>query len=185
MKRHLIWAIALAAVACGARTASADSWIFHPSTYTHNPATGQRTTQFAQGVTPYVDVDPTFLRSGYRHNETTLRAGNSADHVHVVETWGMGDSIRPYGEWERPFRAGATPYGPWGNPQGPWTLPFDSWQNPYGLGQMPYNSGYRQPYGQYPQNAYPRPYGQSPQNSNQPPYGHPRQPPQPQPPKGP
>jgi hypothetical protein len=64
-----------------------------------------------------------------------------------VQTWGQGTAIRPYGEWEYPYRAGATPYGPWGNPQGPWTLPFDSWQNPYGLNRGPYYGPWRSGYG--------------------------------------
>jgi hypothetical protein len=100
--------------------------------------------QYQPEQTPIARTDPTYQESGYRHNHVAIRAGGGEDHLHVVQTWGQGESIRPYGEWEYPFRAGATPFGPWGNPQGPWTLPFDSWQNPYGLGQLPYLSS---PYG--------------------------------------
>ncbi len=112
------------------------SWIFRPSYFSDDPQTGQRVTQYAQETTPYRRDDPTYLESGYRHQQQMLIGpGGSADRLHIVQTWGMGEQIRPYGEWEFPYRAGATPYGPWGNPQGPWTLPFDSWVNPYGLMQ--------------------------------------------------
>jgi hypothetical protein len=140
MKRHLVicWLIALFPMAAP-RPAVADeaSWIFRPSYYSHSPETGDRVVQYQEEQPVYARVDPTYQESGYRHIESNIQVGNSADHFHVVQTWGQGDQIRPYGEWQFPFRAGATPYGPWGNPQGPWTLPFDSWRNPYGLGQLP------------------------------------------------
>jgi len=131
---------------------SADSWVFRQSRYSHDPATGRRVNQFAPKAPSLVAVDPNYLQSGYRHKRSTLRgADGSADRLHVVETWGAGDSIRPYGEWLFPYRAGATPYGPWGNPQGPWTAPFDSWVNPYGT------------WNRYPLygHPFPTPHGQS------------------------
>jgi len=139
MKRHLVCAVALSALAPAlADRAEATSWIFRRSSFTHDPATGDRVAQFAPKTTPYVRGDETYRQSAYRHHRSTIQAGGSADRIHIVETWGEGESIRPYGEWLRPFREGATPYGPWGNPNGPWTLPFDSWRNPYGLGRLPY-----------------------------------------------
>ena len=139
MRRHLASAVLLAAVGLSsAGRAEAASWIFRRSSFTHDPATGDRVVQFAPKKTPYVRGDATYLQSAYRHQRSTLRAGGSADHTHIVETWGAGQTVRPYGEWQRPYREGATPYGPWGNPNGPWTTPFDSWRNPYGLGRLPY-----------------------------------------------
>lgn len=138
MRRHL-YVLATVLVAFGSCATAEASWIFSSSHYSHDPATGQRTSQYAQPAAPYVRVDPTYLQSAYRHNRSSLRVGGSADHLHVVETWGMGEFIRPYGEWLRPFREGATPFGPWGNPQGPWTDPFGAWENPYGLGRLPYS----------------------------------------------
>lgn len=114
------------------------SWIFRQSRYSHNPTTGERVAQFQPEKPAYPQYDPTYTESGYRHYHTALRGPDgSYDHSHIVQTWGAGEFIRPYGEWEFPFRAGATPFGPWGNPQGPWTLPFESWVNPYGLGRLP------------------------------------------------
>jgi hypothetical protein len=126
------------------------SWIFEPSYFSHNPDTGKRVAQYTPIPHVYRTIDPTYQESGFRYTQQFLRgAGSSFDALHLVQTWGQGDMIRPYGEWKYPYRAGATPYGPWGNPQGPWTMPFDSWVNPYGLGGLrnppwpvyPYNSG--------------------------------------------
>jgi hypothetical protein len=125
------------------------SWIFERSYYSHNPTTGQRVTQYAPIPKVYLRQDPTYRESGFHYTQHMLRGpGGSLDAYHMVQTWGDGDRIRPYGEWKYPYRAGATPYGPWGNAGGPWTLPFDSWQNPYGLGQL------RNP----PWMVYPSPY---------------------------
>ncbi|HID76954.1 MAG TPA: hypothetical protein EYP56_13280 [Planctomycetaceae bacterium] len=136
MRRHLVFCI-LVLASLGTAGTACGGWMFRPSYFSHNPATGQRIAQYAPVQTPYRVADATFLRSGYRHLRSSLRgADGSADRLHVVETWGAGEYIRPYGEWLRPFRAGATPYGPWGNPNGPWTSPFGSWVNPYGLGRL-------------------------------------------------
>jgi hypothetical protein len=132
------WVLALALMAIGPSLAlGAESWIFRASYYTHDPATGSRVTQFAAEKTAYVRTDPMFQESVYRHSRSGFEVGGTYDFVHTVQTWGQGESIRPYGEWLFPYRAGATPYGPWGNPQGPWTTPFGSWSNPYGLGRLP------------------------------------------------
>ena len=137
MRRHLVLLMVLPALAPATVGWAADSWIFRPSHYTHDFESGQRVSQYARKQPAYVRIDPTYMQSGYRHSRSTLRGiGGSVDRRHVVETWGAGESIRPYGEWEYPFRAGATPYGPWGNSNGPWTMPFDSWVNPYGLGNL-------------------------------------------------
>jgi hypothetical protein len=146
MKRHLVLPVALSAFALASCSpAAAQSWIFQRSTYSHDPATGERLIQYRHEKRSYLRDDDTYLESGYRQIHVgLLGADGSYDHTHVVQTWGLGELIRPYGEWQFPYRAGATPFGPWGNPSGPWTLPFDSWQNPYGLGKLP-----NQPYGPY------------------------------------
>ncbi len=138
MRRHLAFLVGLSAVGLiVAGRVRADSWIFRRSSFTHDPATGDRVVQFARPKPLRPPGDGTYQQSAYRHYRSTIRAGSSADHMHVVQTWGEGERIRPYGEWERPFREGATPYGPWGNPSGPWTTPYGSWVNPYGLGKLP------------------------------------------------
>ncbi len=150
MRRHLALLVVLLTLAPSAIGRAADSWIFRSSHYSHDPETGQRVAQYAPKQAAYRTVDPTYVQSGYRHSRSTLRGvGGSVDRRHIVETWGAGEMIRPYGEWQYPYRAGATPFGPWGSAAGPWTLPFDSWNNPYGL--------LNQRHGPYPQWGYPTP----------------------------
>ena len=155
--RHLILAAAIAVGLGGLRTVEADSWIFRPSYYTHDMATGQRVAQFAPAVTPYVAIDPTYQRSGYIHSESTLQVGDSADHTHIVETWGQGASIRPYGEWLYPYRPGATPYNPGWGAGGPWTNQSNVMANPYGANPTPYAPGTSPPYVQPNPGPYPPP----------------------------
>ena len=161
MRRH-VWLIAIAALAVP-QSVFAQSWIFRPAAYTHSPETGERVAQHTPERQPYYRADDTYLESGYRHYRSAIRGPDgSYDYQHIVQTWGLGEAIRPYGEWQFPYRAGATPYGPWGNPSGPWTLPYDSWVNPYGLGKIPYQGGY--PGGGY--GPQPVPYGPRPNGSS-------------------
>ena len=156
MRRRLTTILTGLALACALTVPTEASWIFRPSHFSHDPNSGERVAQYAEKERAYAPHDPTYVKSGFRHRRLMTRSlDGSVDRLHLVETWGQGDRIRPYGEWQRPFRAGATPYGPWGNPGGPWTMPFDSWQNPYGLGQLPYG---------YPGPGYPRaaPYPPAP-----------------------
>jgi hypothetical protein len=149
------------------------SWIFRASYYSHDTSTGQRVNQYAREQAAYVRTDPTYQESVFRYNRSGPQVGGNFDFTHTVETWGQGESIRPYGEWLFPYRAGATPYGPWGNPQGPWTTPFGAWVNPYGLGRLPYGSMSPGPY------ATPMSPGQA-----GPPAGRTPPPPTPMPPDG-
>ncbi len=161
MRRHLVTLAAAVAVVAATTITAEAAWIFSPSHYSHDPATGQRVVQYAKAATPFATVDPSYELSVYRHNHMAIRVGNSSDHLHVVETWGKGDSIRPYGEWLYPFREGATPFGPWGNPQGPWTDPFGAWANPYGLGRLrnPPWPSYGYPFFYPGPGSQPAPYG--------------------------
>jgi len=169
-RRPIAGLLAGLALLCTAGAARADSWLFRPSTYSHDPLTGRRVNQYRPEEPAYVWLDPTYMRSGYRHIRMSFRGpGGSFDHTHIVQTWGAGEWIRPYGEWQFPFRAGATPYGPWGNPQGPWTLPYESWYNPYGLWNpyrwaypVPYAPRGRRPGGAGPHHPGPTPYGPAP-----------------------
>lgn len=167
MRLHHAISLVLSFLPISTAAASEMSWMFQPGYYTHSPLTGKRVAQYEPETPAYVSVDPTYQESGYRHE--TFQAGN--DIVNIVQTWGAGTAIRPYGEWLYPYRAGATPYGPWGNPQGPWTLPFDSWRNPYGLNRLPYSG--------YGQGGYGNGYGPGIQVNNGP--WQPSPPPMPQP----
>ncbi len=167
MRQHLFAVVLLSGLASSAWAGG--SWIFQPSTYSHDSRSGARVAQYVAEPPVYGPSDPTYAESAYIHKRTALWGiDGSVERRHYVETWGKGEEIRPYGEWEYPFRAGATPYGPWGNPSGPWTTPFGSWVNPYGLGKLPTPPWY--PW--YPQAAYPdAPYPEPYPGAAHPPYG--------------
>ena len=137
MRLHHAIFLVLSSFAVARAEASDVSWVFLPGYYTHSPLTGQRVAQYEPERPSCVPIDPTYQESGYRHQ--TIHAGD--EWLNLVQTWGAGTAIRPYGESLYPYRPGATPYGPWGNPQGPWTLPYNSWQNPYAQGRLPYGYG--------------------------------------------
>jgi hypothetical protein len=132
MRLQLAWTLALAALPAAA-AAEEGSWIFAPARYTHSPLTGQRVVQYSPEAPAFLRYDDTYQESGYRHNTLSLCVGDSADHLHVLQTWGLGVGIRPYGEWEYPYRPGATPYGPW-------MTPYPAWQGPFGQG--PWQQGF-------------------------------------------
>ena len=129
MRLQLAWTLALAALPAAAG-ADDGSWIFAPTRYTHSPLDGQRVVQYCPEAPAILRYDDTYQESGYRHNTISLCAGDSADHLHLLQTWGLGLGIRPYGEWEYPYRPGATPYSPW-------PMSYPSWQNFAGQGPSP------------------------------------------------
>ncbi len=103
----------LVVASCSGATLAAD-WIVAPSYYTHDPATGQRVSQYKPIPPVYVYGRADYMRSGYRHTRSSIQAGGSADHLHIVEEWGR--PIRPYGEWRFPYRPYSVPYSLWGAP---------------------------------------------------------------------
>ena len=170
MRQHLVWIAALAALAPAARRRKRPSWIFSRTAYTHSPVTGQRIAQYCPEQPSYLRYDDTYQQSGYRHNLITIGSGDNVDHMNIVETWGLGLAIRPYGEWECPYRPYATPYtwtGYGGYPN-PGMAPYNAWQNPYAAGQgvtgpnyRPYPQFYGPPGGQ-PSGQFNGPGGQGP-----------------------
>jgi hypothetical protein len=95
-----------------AEISRADEWLAAPSTYTHDPRTAERVRQYTPIGPVYAYPDPT-IQSGYRHVRSTIRAGDAADYLHVVEQWG-DTPVRPYGEWLYPYRPYSVPYELWG-----------------------------------------------------------------------
>jgi len=135
MRWHLVRAVFYAALLSSSAKAAGSSWVFRPSYYSHNPASGERAIQYAPEDPAYFRIDPTYQQSAYRHVQDTIAVGDSSDHLHIVETWGRGEEIRPYGEWLFPYRPGATPYGSWPygySRFGAWGK--GPWGNPLGFG---------------------------------------------------
>lgn len=78
-----------------------DSWIFMPSRFTHDPATGARVAQFA--MKPPVEPldDPRRVSSGYSRNRLIIRgADGSVDTIYRVQSYGNGRGGMD-AEWER------------------------------------------------------------------------------------
>ena len=115
MNRHvLLLTLTLGILAYS--TANATDWILATSYYSHDPQTGRRVTQYAPTARVFVEVRADYVRSGYRHTESRIQVGGSADRLHMTEEWGR--PVRPYGEWQFPYRPYAVPYDFWGPPYG-------------------------------------------------------------------
>jgi len=84
------------------------STLFARSYFTHAPHSDQRVVQYAPHAPAY-RTEGYYERSAMRYTQSTIGKGSNADRLNVVETWGRGAEIRPYGEWERPYRRGAQP----------------------------------------------------------------------------
>ena len=138
-------------LALTAATALGADWLTAPSYFTHEPETGMRVAQYATPKPVFYPFDPTYVRSGYHHTRSTIRVGQSVDHFHVVEEWGR--PVRPYGEWQFPFRPYSVPYPLWGPPFAGLTI-VPPWPY-YGGGHSGHGGGHGG-YGPYPG---PAPYG--------------------------
>lgn len=134
-KLLMLTALVMAGIAWPAYAAD---WIVAPSYYTHDPATGRRVSQYRPIPPVYTYARADYLRSGYRNTRSSIQAGGSTDHLHIVEEWGR--PVRPYGEWRFPFRPYSVPYALWGPPYA-------------GLNTGGYYPGY--PGGYYPGGYYP------------------------------
>ncbi len=135
------WRSAVAVLACVAMQsiASAGDWMTLPSTYTHSATSGERVNQYAPVQAPPINDQSRLITSGYTNFRSTIQFGQSADNYHRVNQW--GPPVRPYGEWEFPFRPYSVPYAAWG-------APFAG----LNIGGFP-GSGY--PGGGYPGGGYP------------------------------
>lgn len=84
-----------------AAPAETSSWVFQPSTYTHDPYTGARVAQYQR--TPAVEPleDPRQITSRYRRARTTIRGGDgSVDTTYEVQSYG-NDRGGLDAQWER------------------------------------------------------------------------------------
>jgi len=138
-------------------------WVTAPSYYTHDPQTGERPQQYTPIGPFYLPPRSDYQRSGYRHTRSSIQVGTSADHLHVVEEWGR--PVRPYGEWQFPFRPYSVPYPLWGAPfVGPnWygsPLPFPHPGSPPHASAYPRQQGGSYPGGRHSSSGYDGDYGE-------------------------
>jgi hypothetical protein len=183
MKAHILGTLLF----CGfmAHSANAADWIVAPSTYSHDPMTGQRVTQYTPIGPFYSYARRDYLRSGYRHTRSSIQAGESVDHMHIVEEFGR--TVRPYGEWRFPYRPYSVPYHLWGPPfagMGYPVGPYGAMPTPYGGTGRGGRRNVRQPWedGSYPSNGIQR---TAPYHPNYRQHHPPTPPPQPGPSGGP
>jgi hypothetical protein len=77
------------------------SWIFAPSTFTHDPTTGARVAQYMRKPPVEPLDDPRAVTSRYRRTRTNLRgADGSYETDYQVQSWGNGRGGID-AEWER------------------------------------------------------------------------------------
>jgi len=140
LQRIALVCVAAAMIAVAPRATFAIDWIVAPSYFTHDPESGQRVTQYTPIGPVYAAYDPTYVKSGFRHSRSSLKVGNFSDHMFVVEEYGR--PVRPFGEWQFPYRPYSVPYPYWGP-----TYPFVGYGGyPYGgYGQGGYGPGYPGP----------------------------------------
>jgi hypothetical protein len=148
MTRATIFAAAVALSA--ATSASAADWILAPSTYSHDPQTGARVAQYAPVPPVLVQTRTDYLKSGYRHNRSSIFSGDGADNQHIVEQWGR--PVRPYGEWLYPYRPYSVPYQYWGAPYAGLGYPYAPAPHWRGRGAWP---GHNNPAADAPQQPWP------------------------------
>ena len=114
----------LVALAAGPIGTAAADWVTAPSFHTHDPATGMRVVQAAARQPAIASLASQAPRATYRHYESTLSVGGVRDRIHVVDQ--SGPSVRPYGEWQHPYRPYSVPYAQWGFTPFAGTTPWTS-----------------------------------------------------------
>lgn len=131
---------------CATGNCEPASWIFQPSTFSHDPATGARVAQYAR-VAPVEDLpDPRHVTSGYRRTRTVIRGvDGSVDASYQVQNFANGRGGLD-AEWERFHDA--------------WRQSYlsGSFYNQNGAGFGPYGPGFGGPGFGQPGFGYP-PYG--------------------------
>lgn len=142
---HYIALIALAMGMLQHSAANATDWIFSQSYFSHNPETGRRLTQYAPTPPVLIQLPLDYVRSGYRNTESRIQVAGSADRLHITEEWGR--PVRPYGEWQFPYRPFSVPYDLWGSPYPGYSYgPRQGGLGPgygYGYGYGPRQTGHR------------------------------------------
>ncbi|TWU40483.1 hypothetical protein [Novipirellula artificiosorum] len=138
----VLLSLVVASVSLGA------DWLTLPSTYTHDPVTLVRTTQYEPITAPTTAVVADFQTSGYTHMRSSLNYGQSADNYHRVESW--GPPVRPYGEWRFPYRPYSAPYAAWGAPLAGMNLGPNFYGRGLGNSALPVPEQVRPPMGRVP-----------------------------------
>ena len=154
------------------------SWIFGPSTFTHDPKTGARVAQYMRKPPVEPLDDQRAVTSSYRRTRTMNRGRDgSYDTTYQVQAWGNGrggidaEWERFHDAWKESILSGGYynyngPVGPYGYGGGYPAYGYGGYPG-YGYGGYPGHG-----YGGYPGNGYGAPgYGFPPGPGGPPPRG--------------
>jgi hypothetical protein len=131
------------------------SWIFHRSTYTHDPYTGARVAQYQRLPAIEPLEDERLVTSRYHRIQTNLRGTNgSSESYYDVQQWGNGRGGID-AEWERFHSAWKESYlqGGFYNQQGAGY--GNGYPGQFGFGGPGYGYGNAYPGYGFPGNGYP------------------------------
>lgn len=152
LKRHWpVTVVTIAALCVSAGSASGGDWLTHPSTFTHAPS-GVRVSQFAPVDAPPLNDQSQLVTGGYTNYRSTIQYAQTADNYHRVNQWGA--PVRPYGEWNYPFRPYSVPYAAWGPPFAGLNVgvgyPYGGYRPSWPYLGLPYQQYIQNPAGPYP-----------------------------------
>ena len=89
MKRLTMWGVAV--VLALANSASAESWIFQRSYYSHNPVTNVRIGRQVASGPLFTRPQGEYISSGWRNLRSTIQVGGQVfDQTNVWESWVQG-----------------------------------------------------------------------------------------------
>jgi hypothetical protein len=72
----------------GCSSASASTWAFRPSYYSHHPTTHVRIGRQYSAGPVYTRPQGEYINAGYRNLRSTIQVGGQTyDHTHVWESW--------------------------------------------------------------------------------------------------
>ncbi len=87
IRKPLFFAAVFSAMLVGA-SAKADSWVFLPSYYSHDPVTPVQIGPRYEGGPYYIRPQGEYVRSGCTHTQTTISVGSQGtDTYNFYESW--------------------------------------------------------------------------------------------------
>ena len=88
MKSHLMKLVALAAIWAAPQFASAESWIFRPSYYSHDPVSKVRIGRQYAGGPVFTRPTGAYVRGGWRWQNAQINIGGQIyDNDNYFESW--------------------------------------------------------------------------------------------------